>query len=211
MDNTLVKSDKVHIKAFNKAFVESGLKKVPAEKLVEHFGKDKALVVKGVHPGIKKDKLEEVLSYHNKFVINETSKYVKVIQGAKKALEELKTMGLKLALLSNCSHAQMEAILKSAGIDKNIFEIMVGADEVEHSKPSPDEIVKAARELGAKSCIMVGDSIYDIGAAKKAGAKVISVLTGDQTRKELIKKNPDYIIKSVAELPALIKKLVSSS
>ncbi len=207
MDNTIVRSNRIHVKAFNMAFEKAGLKKVPAKKLIEHFGKDKALVVKGVYPKISKKELEKVLYFHNKFVIEKTARHVKVIPGARKALKKLKTMGYKLALLSNCTHAQMEAIIENANIDKNLFEILVGADEVKHSKPSPDEIVKVTKKLGAKACYMVGDSIYDIGAAKKAGVKTISVLTGDQSRSELRKKNPDHIIRSIAALPRLMKKL----
>ncbi|MBU4351836.1 MAG: HAD family hydrolase [Nanoarchaeota archaeon] len=211
MDNTLVKSNKIHIKAFNKSFLKAGLKKVPAKKLVEHFGKDKALVVKGVYPNLKKEKLIEILYYHNSFVIKETAKHIKLIRGVKKALFKLKKMGFKLALLSNCSHAQMEVILKHAKIDKRLFSILVGADEVKHSKPSPDEIIKAKKQLKAKSCFMIGDSIYDILAGKKAKVKTISVLTGDHTKKMLMQKKPDYIIKSVAKLPQFMKKLKSSS
>jgi len=211
MDNTLVKSNKIHIKAFNKSFLKVDLKKVSAKRLIQHFGKDKSLVVKGVYPKITKEKLKQVLYYHNKFVIGETAKYVKVIRGTRKALQELKKMKFKLALLSNCSHAQIEAILKKAKIDKKLFSILIGANEVKHSKPSPDEIVKAKKKLKAKSCFMIGDSTYDIVAGKKAKVKTISVLTGDHSEKVLMQKRPDYIIKSVAILPQLMKKLKCSS
>lgn len=207
MDNTLVRSNKVHVEAFNRAFVKFGLKKVSAARLIEHFGKIGTLVIKAVYPQLSEKEAKKILLLHNHFVEKGTAKYAKQINGADSALKKLRKMGFRLALLTNCSHSEIKALLNSAGIDKKSFKVFVGADDVKHGKPWPDEILKAKKILKAHCVYMVGDSIYDIRTGKKAKAKTISVLTGDFTRKQLLKEKPDYILKSIKEVPELMKKI----
>ncbi|MDI6738511.1 MAG: HAD family hydrolase [Nanoarchaeota archaeon] len=207
MDNTLLRSNKVHIEAFNQAFVKFGLKKVKAEKLVEHFGKVGILVAMSVYPFLQEREALRIVHEHNRLVVEKTSKYVKQIPGADKALKKLKKNGFKLALVTNCSHEEIKDLLKHAHIDAKSFDIFVGADDVRHGKPWPDEILKAKAALKAHTVYMVGDSVYDVMTGKKAKVKTISVLTGDFTRRQLLKEKPDYILESVAEVPDLMEKL----
>ena len=110
-----------------------------------------------------------------------------------------------MALLSNCTHDEIEVILARARIDKNLFDVIIGSDEVSKPKPWPDEILKAKSLLKAKSCYMIGDTTYDIETGKKVGAKTVAVLTGNHTRAMLRNAKPDHILKSVAGLPRLLK------
>ncbi len=207
MDNTLLRSNKAHVEAFNRAFVKFGLKKVKAARLVEHFGKVGSLVIKAVYPELSDEKAHKILPLHNRLVVHETAKYAKQIPGADKALKKLKKDGFKLALLTNCSHEEIKALLKHAGIDSKSFDLFVGADDVKHGKPWPDEILKAKKALHAHTVYMVGDSVYDVMTGKKAHVKTISVLTGDFSRRQLLKEKPDYILKSVKEVPELMEKI----
>jgi len=54
---------------------------------------------------------------------------------------------------------------------------------------------------------MIGDSIYDMLAGKRANVKTIGVLTGHYPRMLLKKQGADYIIKSVNKLPQLLKEV----
>jgi phosphoglycolate phosphatase-like HAD superfamily hydrolase len=55
---------------------------------------------------------------------------------------------------------------------------------------------------------MVGDTIYDIMAGKRAGVKVISVLTGTQSRSLLKAYKPDVILRSAADVARYLKKTI---
>ena len=207
MDNTLLKSNKAHVEAFNKAFALHGLKKVKAVKLIKHFGKVGYLVIKAIYPKLSDDKIHSILEWHNRFVVEETSKYAKQITGADKALKQLDKEGYKLALLTNCSHGEINEMLKSANIDINSFDAAIGANDVKHGKPWPDEIIKAKKVLHAHTVYMIGDSIYDVRTGKKAKVNTISVLTGDFSKRQLLREKPDYILRSVADVPKLMKKI----
>ncbi|MEK6826684.1 MAG: HAD hydrolase-like protein, partial [Nanoarchaeota archaeon] len=68
------------------------------------------------------------------------------------------------------------------------------------SKPWPDEIMKAEKLMRHKARFMVGDSIYDVMAGKKAGVKTIAILSGRYSRKQLEMVNADYILERFNDL-----------
>ena len=203
MDNTILDSNKAHILAYNKAFEKSGLKKVKPEKLKKLFGLIHIKIIKKNFPKLKLKEIKKIVEDHNYFMMNETKKYIKPFEGVESTLKKLRKK-YRLALLSNCSHKEILVSLKAAKLDKNLFDILIGNDEVKHPKPSPDEIIKAEHLLHLKADYMVGDTIYDIMAGKKAGVKTIAVLTGNQSKNLLSKEKPFLILKSVNELPKFI-------
>jgi phosphoglycolate phosphatase-like HAD superfamily hydrolase len=72
-------------------------------------------------------------------------------------------------------------------------------------KPAPDEIIKAEKLLKQKADYMVGDTVYDIIAARKAKVKSIGVTSGLQDYNKLKTENPHKILKSVKDLPKFLK------
>ena len=72
-------------------------------------------------------------------------------------------------------------------------------------------LAKLAKKFRAKNseCIVIGDSIMDVRAAKKAGMISIAIArkTGASTLKELKKQKPAFIIKNLEEVPKIIEKL----
>lgn len=204
MDDTLVHADEMHVEAFNNSFAKNGLPGVSAKKLKKHFGKIGKLIVKTLFPELDDKKVMKIVKDHNWFLINKAVRHVRAVKGADSALKKLKEAGYKMALLSNCTHGEIEVILSRAGIDKKLFDVVIGSDEVSKPKPWPDEILKAKSLLKAKSCYMIGDTTYDVETGKKVGAKTVAVLTGNHSRAMLIKAKPDHILKSVADLPGLL-------
>jgi len=70
------------------------------------------------------------------------------------------------------------------------------------SKPNPDVIFKALDALGAdpQDCLFVGDSVADMEAARRAGAKSCAVTYGYGVREHLERWTPDYWIDDLREL-----------
>ena len=88
------------------------------------------------------------------------------------------------------------------------FRTIVTAQTAEHTKPYPDPILHAAREMGVtpESCLMIGDTTVDIRAGKRAGAQTVGVLCGFGERAELEKKGADLILEGTAELEKALLK-----
>jgi len=203
LDNTLVNSNKAHISAFKKAFLKFGLEKRTKKEILKYFSYESTVLVKKIYPKLSKKDIKDIVDYHDKIISKEAIKYATPFRGAKPILKKLKK-NYKLALTSNCKHNEMLAIMRAVGIDRKLFKAIIGNDDVRKPKPSPNEIKKAMRILKIKKGYMVGDSILDVRAGKRAGLKTIAVATGNHSKKELRKEKPDYLLNSVSEIRKII-------
>jgi phosphoglycolate phosphatase-like HAD superfamily hydrolase len=86
------------------------------------------------------------------------------------------------------------------------FTAVATSQTCRHAKPYPDPIFWAADKMGvtAASCLMVGDTVTDILAGKRAGAQTAGVLCGFGDENELRQAGADAILKNTAELIDLI-------
>ncbi len=82
------------------------------------------------------------------------------------------------------------------------FPIVVTSQTCRYTKPFPDPILYAAREMGVqpRECLMVGDTTVDIRSGKAAGAQTVGVLCGFGQEAELRKAGADLILPSTADL-----------
>lgn len=82
------------------------------------------------------------------------------------------------------------------------FPVVVTSQTCRRTKPFPDPLLFAAEQLGVpiESCLMVGDTVTDVRAAKAAGAQSLSVLCGFGLDKELRRAGTQEILESTSEL-----------
>ncbi len=204
LDETLINAKKCHWYAFNDAFKKFGLSKITYKKLRPHLsGKHAHQIVKELFPKVSKEKINKIVKEHHRLIGVRYGKYARRIKGVIPALKKIKKK-YKIGLISNCTHKEINGLLKGAKIDKKIFDIIIGQDDVRKSKPYPDELFKAERLTHRDIKFHVGDSSYDIIAARRSNTKAISVLTGVHSRKTLKKEKPFAIVKSVADVPRVI-------
>lgn len=204
LDQTLIKANKCHWGAFNEAFANFGIKKVSFKKINKFLdGRHASEVIKSLFPRMGLKEIHLIRNEHHKLIANKYGKCAKQITGVVDTLKKLKTK-YNLGVITNCTHQEINSLLNGAKISKKLFNIIVGKDDVKHSKPYPDEIFKAEKLTHHKVKYHIGDSIYDIIAAKRANVKAISVLTGVNTRKQLEKEKPFMILKSVNGLPKVL-------
>ena len=124
--------------------------------------------------------------------------------GILELLRRLKSDGHRLAIVSNKIDFAVKA-LREKFFD-GLIDIAVGDSEMMRTKPEPDMVYKAMRELGANpgECIYVGDTDVDLATAKNSGMPCISVSWGFRQRAEL----EDYGAKMIADTPGDILKFV---
>ncbi len=94
--------------------------------------------------------------------------HLRVMEGAEAAL---KSLALPKAVITNSPTALAERALAVARLG-GYFDTVVGCDQVARSKPEPDLVLEACRRLGVRpgESLVVGDSRFDEGAARSAGA-----------------------------------------
>jgi N-acetyl-D-muramate 6-phosphate phosphatase len=86
------------------------------------------------------------------------------------------------------------------------FKCIATDQTCEHTKPFPDPILWAAREMSVlpEKCLMVGDTSVDIRAGKAAGAQTVGVLCGFGEEAELSEHNPDMILPITSDLVQIL-------
>lgn len=204
LDETLINAKKCHWYAFNEAFEKYGIKKVKFKKFRPLLnGRHAHQVAKELYPNLSKNKINKVVAEHHRLVATKYGKCARKIKGVIPALKKIKKR-FKIGLISNCTHKEINGLLKGARVNKKIFDIIIGKDDVRKSKPAPDEIFKAERLTHKDIKYHVGDSPYDVIAARRSNTRAIAVLTGVNSRKTLKKEKPYKIIKSVADLPKIL-------
>lgn len=129
---------------------------------------------------------------------------LQIYPGVREVLEGLKSIGLKLAVVTDAENGNATARLRKFGLEK-YFDVIVSADMSGKMKPEPDSILLALEklELDAKDAVIVGDSIHrDISAGKKLGMLTIYAKYGDRNQSH--KCDADFI----AEKPGDILNIV---
>jgi len=196
MDNTLVKATKAHLNAYKIAFKQLKLPKKTNKEIFEYFSLASAEFVKKLYPQLSKKEINQVVNIHNNIFTKKTVKQIKIIPGARETLIRLAPF-YKIAILSNATHRHIDETLKQVKINEHLFDLILGADEIKHSKPQPDGILKAKKILKCDKGYMIGDAIFDIRAGRAAKFKTIAVLTGNDSKAKLKKEHPTLILRSV--------------
>lgn len=109
--------------------------------------------------------------------------------------------GFSLACVTNKPLRHTALLLEVSGLSHHI-PLWVGGDSLPVRKPEPDQLLHAAERLGsaAEDCVMVGDSVNDILAARAAGMPVICLTYGYNQGVDLSTKDPDRLLDRFADL-----------
>lgn len=131
----------------------------------------------------------------------------KPIVNAEKMLSELKQDGYTLGIVSSKMHEVIVYGLELFDLQE-YFDVIIGLDDVELSKPSPEGIRKACDLLGYKydSIVYVGDSPSDMQAGKAAMAYTIGVSWSAQGSEALKNETPDAMIDDLMEVVRIVKE-----
>ena len=116
--------------------------------------------------------------------------------------EPLKDEGRRLAIVTAKRRATVELAFATVPIG-HLFEAVVGGDETDRHKPHPEPLLLAAERMKVEPrlCAYVGDSPFDVRAAKAAGMHAVAVTWGGiHDREKLEREEPDAIADTAEEL-----------
>ncbi len=133
-----------------------------------------------------------------------TCRYSKVYPGVFTGLKILKVKKIYRACVTNKAEQFTLPLLETLGLSA-WMELVVSGDTLTRSKPDPMPLLYVAEtlELDPADCIMVGDSMHDMQAARAAGFAAVAVPYGYNHGVDISSSNPDAIIESVADIASL--------
>jgi HAD superfamily hydrolase (TIGR01549 family) len=176
MDGTLVDSNYHHASCWHRAFLEHEVV-LPVWRLHRHVGMGGDKYVAAVAGQATEDSLGDSLRNRWAELFDEVIDDVQAVSGARQLVEALKDRGHTVVIASSTIDRHLDAYLGMLDI-AGLVDGHTTKDDVEESKPEADLIEAALITAGTREAVMVGDSPWDIIAARRAGLDTIAVLTG---------------------------------
>lgn len=124
---------------------------------------------------------------------------VEPMAGARELLERLRADEATVILASSAKQEEVDHYLDLLDARELVDGWTTSAD-VERTKPHPDLVHAALEKAGEGPSVMVGDSVWDVKAAKAAGVPTLAVLTGGFSEAELREAGAEQVVESIDEL-----------
>ncbi|MFI9113907.1 HAD family hydrolase [Streptomyces venezuelae] len=185
VDGTLVDSNALHVVAWWEALRQGGHDVpthavhraigLPGEKLLEHL------------LGPDRDRSgDDRLSAAHDTLYGAYFERLRAFDGAAELLSTLAGGGWKVVLVTSAKDRELEALRAAVDADAAISATAT-ADDVAEGKPAPDPIEHALSLAGvpAERAVLVGDSVWDMEAARRAGVLCVGLLCGGIPRADL--------------------------
>ena len=199
LDGTVVDSGAMILASFQHATRTVLSREIPEQELLSAVGGPGLREqMEAIDPG-RVEELIEVYSVHNAGLHDELQPCVGILD----ALEELHAQGRRLAVVTAKRRATLALAFEVLPELGRFFDVTVGAEDTERHKPNPDPLLLALERLGASAddAVYVGDSPFDIQAAKAAQVGSVAVTWGRiHSRERLEREEPDAIVDTVEEL-----------
>lgn len=234
------------VQVFNKTFVEKGLQFTKAEinapmgmEKKEHIrsmlstDKGRAMWKAVYSRDWNEDDIEEIYQCFENNLRSVVAEYSKLIPGVKNAVDELRTMGLKIGSTTGYTSEMMQYVSPVAKEQGYTPDCLVTPDVTAYSRPTPFMVFECMRRFGiypASHVVKVGDTVMDIMEGKNAGAWAIGLLKGsnlvglseeehhacseeelqdlyENARQAYLNAGADIVLNDITELPKAIERI----
>ncbi|WCT11484.1 HAD family hydrolase [Mucilaginibacter jinjuensis] len=191
MNGTMINDMHFHELAWYNILVDELNAPLTQEQVkLQMYGKNEELFERVFGPGKFTDEevhaiaVRKELKYQEDFL-----PHLKLIDGLDTFLQQAKANDIKLAIGTAAITINVDYVLDNLKI-RDLFPVIIGAEDVAISKPNPDVFLKAAEALGIapENCVVFEDSPKGIEAARRAGMKAVAI-TSFHTAEELANEN----------------------
>jgi HAD superfamily hydrolase (TIGR01509 family) len=209
LDGTLVDTVYAHVLAWQLAFAEAG---IPIEgwRLHRRMGMSgglfKRAVMRELGQSISLPRLQKLDRRHAEFFRQFLPK-PRPLPGAVKLLKFLRKNKITHGIATSNQRPHLNSSLKALGVGKET--IVVERGDVARAKPEPDLFLECQDRLGVKvtDCYVIGDAVWDLLAARRAGMLCIGLLSGGYGEDELVRAGAFRVFRDTAELHNYLDEL----
>ena len=206
IDGTLVDSNDAHVDAWQRAVESEGLS-FTRSQIHAQIGKGGDNLVPSLLPDARPELTERLGAAEAEIYKREYLYRVEPFDGAKDVLKRLVERGHTLVLASSASRAEVDHYVELLDAE-GLLSGTTSKDDVAHSKPCPDIFAAALDLTGrpASDAIVIGDTPYDVEAARRSGIDAIALLSGGFDSATLDASRPVAVYESVVALDANYSK-----
>jgi HAD superfamily hydrolase (TIGR01509 family) len=198
VDGTLVDTNYQHALAWYRAFRRHG-EVLPIWRIHRHIGMGgDQLVTALCGDEVENEKGDEIRETETG-LYEELIEEVEPLHGAKELIRDLKERGHAVVLASSAKPQEVEHYIDLLEA-RELADDWTTSGDVDATKPEPDLVEVALRKAGVDAAVMIGDSVWDCEAGKRAGVETIAVLTGGFAEQELLDAGAVCVYESIDEL-----------
>lgn len=189
LDGTLIDTIQIRIDSWVEVFAEE---RIPTtrEALAPLMGIDGRRLVRQVAAAAGRevdDEAAERIDRRCGEIYDRRNTAPRPLPGVHEVIAAIEAHGLRWSIATSSRKEQVAASVRALGLDH--VPTITDASNVEHAKPEPDLLLRAAEDLGVEStrCWYVGDSIWDMQAAVAATMAAIGVLSGSAVDEDALR------------------------
>ncbi|RFU44651.1 HAD family hydrolase [Paraburkholderia sp. DHOC27] len=203
LDGTLVDSVYQHVLAWKQALDQEGIE-LSVWRIHRKIGMSGGLftnqLLRETHSEMSAERIERLRQAHAE-AYQRLGSQVRPLPGARELLLALSKSGTRWAIATSGRMETAAVNLKALGVDPNRT-VVVTRDDVKYAKPDPDLFIAAADRLGVPidHSVVVGDSIWDMLAARRCRALGVGVLSGGYGSDELERAGALRVYEDPADL-----------
>jgi HAD superfamily hydrolase (TIGR01509 family) len=209
LDGTLVDTVYAHVLAWQRALAEGGLP-IDGWRIHRRIGMSGGLFARAVAREVGRplsDDETEALQRRHGELYRELLPERRPLPGAIELLRQLREAGVVHGIATSGRRPEIDASLAALGVGTET--IVVERGDVRRAKPEPDLFLEAARRLEVVSadCYVVGDAVWDLLAARRAGMLSVGLLSGGYGEDELTRAGAFRVYRDADELRASLDEL----
>lgn len=200
IDGTLVDTNYHHALAWYRAFRQHGVV-LPIWRIHRSIGMGGDQLVESLAGAeVEQEHGDEIRAAEGPLYM-EMIEEVELFERAKELLRDLRVRERTIVLASSAKQEEVDHYLDLLEA-RELVDAWTTSADVEATKPEPDLVEAALEKVGTRDALMVGDTVWDVKAAGRAGIETIAVLSGGYSADELREAGAIEVFESIAELAA---------
>lgn len=200
LDGTLVDSVYHHVLAWDRALTAHG-HEVPLHRIHAGIGIGSSRLVTWLL-GAVPDELDAITDEHTRLLLEQRDR-LRPTRGARELLADLARRSVPAVIATSAGSDERTALLGALG-EPDLP--LTDADSVDAPKPATDLLVTACEQIDVepRHAVMIGDSPWDVAAARRVGMQMISVRTGGFGDAALAARGPTSVVGAPGDLIATL-------
>ncbi|GIQ71525.1 pyrophosphatase PpaX [Xylanibacillus composti] len=201
LDGTILDTNELIIESFQHVFREHMSKEIAREALIQQMGRPLDAQLRFFSGRTEAEEVDDLRQAYRTYNVSRHDELVTAFPHTREVLDRLKREGVRLGVVTSKVRMTTERGLRHCGLYE-FMEAIVTVEDVVMPKPHPEAVQKAMQALDAEAgqTWMVGDSPYDVEAAKLAGVQAIGVGWSLKGTEVLRAAGADFLINDMREL-----------
>lgn len=202
LDGTLVDTVYAHVFSWQRALADAGMA-IDGWRIHRRIGMSGGLFTRAVARELGRDispeEAEQLQRRHGQ-LFEEFLPVRRALPGAVELLNYLRASGVIYGIATSGRRPEIDASLDALGIAPDT--VVIERGDVLRAKPEPDLFLACQQRLGVdvKECYVVGDAVWDLLAARRAGMLSIGLLSGGYGEDELSRAGAFRVYRDAADL-----------